>query len=178
MSNKNIIAQGKYLRFIREKNWEYVERIGSNGVVVIVPLTQENNLILVEQYRIPVENRTIELPAGLVGDEDSQEDLFDAARRELREETGFEASHFELIIHGPTSAGLTSESNSFVYAPNCKRVSAGGGILDENIIVHEISPNNTYAWIQQKASEGFLIDPKILAGLFYLTIRNKSADFF
>jgi len=84
-----------------------VERVNARAVVVIVPLTAERRLLFVEQYRAPVGRKVIEFPAGLVGDEPGreQEDLIEAARRELLEETGYRAATLNLISTSATSLG-------------------------------------------------------------------------
>jgi ADP-ribose pyrophosphatase len=101
-----ILADGKYLRFVRRSGWEYVERRGITGIVGIVAVTDEGKLLLVEQYRTPVNKRVIEIPAGLVGDEAGKEaeSLLSAARRELQEETGYYAGNLLPLASGPSSA--------------------------------------------------------------------------
>ena len=63
------LYSGEFLALVKEGHWEYVDRIGVTGAAIIVGVTAEQKLLLVEQYRIPVHARTIELPAGIVGDE-------------------------------------------------------------------------------------------------------------
>ncbi len=60
-----VVSEGKFLRFMKQGSWEYVSRKGVTGVVTIIAVTREKKLVLVEQYRPPVESRVIELPAGL-----------------------------------------------------------------------------------------------------------------
>ena len=60
--------QGAFLEFKESEKWEFVQRVNAARIVVIMALTTNGNLLLVEQYRPPVEGRVIELPAGLVGD--------------------------------------------------------------------------------------------------------------
>ena len=102
-----IIAEGRFLRFAKRQNWEYVERVNVRDVAVLVPITSEDEIVLVEQFRIPVQARMIELPAGLVGDEEEfrEEDLLDAANRELEEETGYRAERLTLLTRAPSSGG-------------------------------------------------------------------------
>src|SRR5262249_40424269 len=85
------VARGRYLTFVNDNGWEDVIRANTPGIVVIVAITDDDGLLLVEQWRPAVRNRVIELPAGLVGDVDAAETLVDAAGRELVEETGFSA---------------------------------------------------------------------------------------
>ncbi|MBC8134042.1 MAG: DNA mismatch repair protein MutT, partial [Deltaproteobacteria bacterium] len=81
---RRVLARGRYLEMVDEDGWEYVRRHSATGVVVIVATTEEKRLVLVEQSRTAVHRRTIELPAGLVGDvpEHSTESLEQAAVRE------------------------------------------------------------------------------------------------
>src|ERR1039458_2208649 len=91
---------GKFLALIKEGHWEYVDRVKAKGVAIIVAVTAEQNILLVEQYRIPVHARTIELPAGIIGDEpgSTNETNAEAARRELLEETGYATEHMVEIV--------------------------------------------------------------------------------
>jgi len=164
------LGSGKFLALVREGRWEYVNRIGVAGAAIIVAVTNEQKLLLVEQYRIPVHARTIELPAGIVGDEpgSANESLADAAKRELLEETGYVAERVGPLTTGPSSSGLTSEVVTLLLASGLKRVDAGGGVAHEKITVHEIPLNQVHDWLAAKASQGFLIEPKVYAGLYFV----------
>src|SRR5581483_9781053 len=130
---RSTLHTGKFLALIKEGHWEYAERVNAHGAVIIVAVTEAENILLVEQYRIPLHTRTIELPAGIVGDEPggAGESLAEAAKRELLEETGYAAEQFEELTTGPSSAGLTSELVTLVRASGLKRVQAGGGVAHE-----------------------------------------------
>jgi ADP-ribose pyrophosphatase len=165
---------GKFLALVKEGCWEYVDRVGATGAAIVVAVTDDQKLLLVEQYRIPVHSRTIELPAGIVGDEpeDSSEGFGDAARRELLEETGYTAERIEALTSGPASSGLTSEVVTLLRASGLKRVGAGGGVAHEDITVHEVPLGEVHEWLAARASEGLLIEPKIYAGLYFLGWRG------
>lgn len=163
-----IVYQGKFLAFAKEGRWEYVDRVNASGAVIIAAVTGDRKLLLVEQFRIPVKSRTIELPAGITGDDVAGEPCEEAARRELLEETGYRAGDIRILSTGPASSGLTSELVTLVLAVDLKREHAGGGVENENITVHEVPLDEVHAWLENKAREGCMIDPKIYSGLYFL----------
>jgi ADP-ribose pyrophosphatase len=115
-----------------------------------------------------VRSRVIELPAGLVGDEEGSdgEEFAEAARRELVEETGFDCDSMQHAGRGPSSSGLTSEIIDFYRASGVRRVHEGGGVGGEEISVHLVALPDLRSWLADKEREGFLVDPKIAAGLW------------
>ena len=167
---KTILHGGKFLALVKEGHWEYADRTNATGAAIIVAVTDEQKLLLVEQYRIPVHARTIELPAGIIGDEpgSSNEHDAEAAGRELEEETGYRAEHLEALTHEPASSGLTSETVTLFLATKLWRVGKGGGVAHEEIIVHEVPLNEVDEWLKTKAKAGLLVDPKVYAGLYFL----------
>jgi ADP-ribose pyrophosphatase len=160
------IASGRHLRLVRRGRWEYAQRVQAHAIAVILAITADERLILVEQARIPVGARVIELPAGLVGDEQAGEPIVEAARRELIEETGYDAERVTVIGRGPSSAGLTDELVTMVRAEGLHRVATGGGVAGEDITVHEIALADLEAWLHAREAEGLLIDWKVWAGLW------------
>lgn len=167
---KTELYSGKYLALIRDGHWEYVDRVRATGAAIIVAVTDEGKLLLVEQYRIPCEARTIELPAGIIGDESDSdgESHAEAAHRELLEETGYQAEEIVPLTTGPASSGLTSERVTLFRARKLHKAGTGGGIAHEAIKVHEVPVEEVPAWLQGRADDGLLIDPKVYAGLFFL----------
>ncbi|MBN2531628.1 MAG: NUDIX hydrolase [Spirochaetales bacterium] len=172
----NLAFKGKYLRLINSQGWEYVERSNCSGIVVIIAVTEDRKLLLVEQFRIPVQKSVIEFPAGLVGDlhENPNELLETAAKRELLEETGYKADHMDFILEGPPSAGLSSEIITFFYATGLQKITAGGGDHTESIKVYEIPLQEVSMFLCKKRKKGVLVDPKIYSGLYFL----EKKDFF
>lgn len=172
-----ILAEGKYMRFVRKGHWEFAERNQALGAVVIVAVTPENELVLVQQHRIPVGADVIELPAGLVGDVPGEptHDWGLQARRELLEETGFHARRVEPLTRGPVSAGFGSEVVDFYLATGLDRKHDGGGVEHENIVVHLVPLDKVPAWLKRKQRQGLLVDPKIFAGLYFAQQAKKAA---
>jgi ADP-ribose pyrophosphatase len=168
------LHSSKFLALIKEGHWEYVDRVNATGAALIAAVTPENKLLLVEQYRIPVHARTIELPAGIVGDEPggADESNAEAAKRELLEETGYVAGRIEAVTTGPACSGITSERVTLFRALDLRRVGAGGGVAHEAITVHEVPLAEIVPWLEAKAKTGVLVDPKVYAGLFFLS-QNK-----
>ncbi len=170
--NKNPLWSGRFLEVRQENGWEYVARRGMSGIVGIVPITVDRKVVLIEQYRPPVNSRVIELPAGLAGDHDiyTGESLLTAAKRELLEETGYEAAKWTELVHGYSSAGLTDESLTFFLATELRKTQDGGGDEHENITVHEVPWDEIPNWITQKQRGGTKLDLKLFAGLYCASI--------
>jgi ADP-ribose pyrophosphatase len=163
-----VLAKGRYLTLVDEGGWEYVTRPGVTGIVVIVALTQDQRLVLVEQYRPAVHKRVIELPAGLVGDVDGRhaESMADAAARELEEETGYAAAEMVMLYEGPIAVGVSDEIVSFFEARGLSRVGAGGGDDTEDITVHEVPLDKLKEFLAAQVEAGLSVDVKTYAGLF------------
>ncbi|WP_250625351.1 NUDIX hydrolase [Pinirhizobacter soli] len=164
------LFEGRWLSMRRRGRWEYVERNNEGGAVIIVAVTPNDNVLFVEQYRVSILANTIEMPAGLVGDLEAHdtEDAMDAARRELEEETGYRCGRLEFIHAGPSSSGMSTEMIAFVRAYDLEKVGHGGGDETENILVHEVPRAEAGAWLFARAAEGYSIDPKLFAGLWFI----------
>jgi ADP-ribose pyrophosphatase len=157
---------------MRRGSWEYADRRGVTGVVGIVAVTDEGKLLLVEQFRAPVNARVIELPAGLVGDEPGHEaeSLLAAANRELNEETGYNAANMVLLTSGPSSAGMSNEIVTLCYATKLTRRNSGGGVGGEDIVVHEVPLAEITCRLRQWTHDGKLVDLKVYAAQHFAAI--------
>ena len=164
------IAHTPYLRLISRGDWSFVQRTTGVGVVAIIAVTNSGNLVLVEQHRPPVNQTVIELPAGLVGDLTDQplEDLEQAARRELFEETGYRAEKWQEWVTVASSAGLTDECVTLFHAQELKRDGPGGGDSHEKITVHEIPLAEIDRWLGNRIGGGTLVDGRVYAALYFL----------
>ena len=174
MSETKIHFVGQYLGIRVRDNWEFVTRINATSVAVLVPVTDQDELVLVEQFRIPVQSRVIELPAGLVGDlDDSEETITAAARRELEEETGFRAGRLTTLLSCPSTPGMSDEIITFLLAQDLVRVGPGGGDESEDIEVHLVPLASASDWLAHMMDRGKQVDPKTYSALYWLE-RLKS----
>jgi ADP-ribose pyrophosphatase len=154
--------EGKYLRIVRVGTWEYVERCGGVHAVVILA-EYDGKVVIIEQPRTPLgERKCIELPAGLVGDEDPDATVEDTAIKELEEETGFTADRIEVIGEFFSSPGMVAEGFTLVRAHGLSKVGDGGGTEHEEIEVHLVPRAEVPAFVERKRAEGSAIDVKML----------------
>jgi ADP-ribose pyrophosphatase len=173
MSGKKVLHRGRHVELVRDGKWEFARRVKGRAVVGMVAVTAAKELLLVEQHRSPVASPVIELPAGLVGDEVPNEDLADATRRELEEETGYTAEHVSILSRVPSSAGLTDEVVTLVRASGLRLVGSGGGVEDESIAVHRVPLTEVSEWLAARTAKGQLIDPRVFAALWWLAREEK-----
>lgn len=157
--------QGKYLEIRRDGTWEYAARIGNMGAAVILAITDDREIVLVEQLRRAHGRRSIELPAGLIGDTDAQDTAIAAAARELAEETGYSAANWEAIGTFATSPGMTSESFDFFKATGLVRTGPGGGVDGEDIIVHVVPLADLPDFLAERRGAGLVIDCRLVVAL-------------
>lgn len=110
--DKKTLWQGRFIKTVlityedkhgKIRTWEAVERVDCDGVVLIVPVTNKGELILIRQFRPVLDKYVIELPAGLV---EPGESVIEACRRELIEETGYATDDFAELSEGVISTGL------------------------------------------------------------------------
>lgn len=170
------VFSGRHVVVLENDGWEYVERKKAKEAVAVIAVTEDGRLLLTEQQRRPVGARVIELPAGLVGDEDESHDAAQTAKKELEEETGHDCDAVELLARGPSSPGITSEILSYYRATGVRRVGEGGGVGGESIVVHAIPVSRIERWLREKEEEGLLIDLKVWGGLYFLSKSRDGRD--
>jgi ADP-ribose pyrophosphatase len=168
MTEPETLFETRWLGLYRIGRWDFVKRPNADACVGILALTPDDEVVLVEQFRVPVQQKVIEIPAGLVGDEEEfrGEALSATAARELLEETGYRAGKIELLIASPTSAGMTPEITHLFHATDLVKEHDGGGTEHEDIQVHLVPRNDLRAWLKAKEADGYLIDFKIHAALW------------
>lgn len=155
------VWQGRFMAMKVDGKWEYASRARGIGAAVILAI-DNGHVILVEQFRVPLGRRCLELPAGLVGDETEGEAVEIAAARELEEETGYRPARIEVIGQFHSSPGMVSEGFTLVRAHGLTCVGEGGGDGDEEITVHRVALDAVEPFIATKRAEGVAIDVKLL----------------
>jgi ADP-ribose pyrophosphatase len=156
--------EGRFITAIREGHWEYVRRSRGIRAAVIIAETDAGEIVLVEQNRIPIGRRCLELPAGLIGDDDGGEHdtVESAAARELEEETGYRAAQIQMLGEYFSSPGMVAESFTLVRASGLTKVGDGGGVEGEDIVVHHVPRADVVSFIERKRDEGIGIDVRLL----------------
>ena len=160
---------GKFIQVKKLGTWEYVGRTRGISAAVILAVDdgpsgddQDRHVILVEQYRVPIGRMCLELPAGLVGDEEEGEEAAVAAGRELEEETGYRAERMVDLGRFHASPGMSSEGFTLLRAEGLTKVGQGGGLESEDIIVHRVPLAELPAFVAAKRAEGAAMDVKLL----------------
>ena len=164
-----VAYDGKFIRMLNRGGWEYASRKNLSGIVGIVALTAKKEIVLIEQYRPPVGKVVIEIPAGLAGDIKGSEGeaLANAARRELLEETGYQAKSMKQVAEGVPSAGICDEVITMFIAKGIKKVSTGHGDGSENITTHLIPIKQAHTWIKKQIKLGKTVDLKVYSALYF-----------
>jgi ADP-ribose pyrophosphatase len=160
---------GKWLTMYAENGYEYFHRHRKPQAVMIVAITENNELVLAIQKRTPHEKMSVEIPAGLV---DEGETHAKTAVRELWEECGYVGDEPIITRECSTTPGICTETIPFAIMLNCKKLSAGGGLPSENevIIPELLNMNQSILEIRAEINhrfpkEKYLTDMKLYAGI-------------
>jgi ADP-ribose pyrophosphatase len=174
---KKTICEGKFLRFVLTKyidssgairEWESFERVNCKGIVAVVPVTDNKEVLLIRQFRPPVNGYVIEFPAGL---NDKGDTLEEAAKRELYEETGYIAREMIFLTEGPMSSGASGEILTAFLAKGLEFKGVGKRDETEDIEVLKLPMVDLYQKLEALHSEGDYVDLKIF-GLIELAKKH------
>lgn len=153
--------EGRYIAARRRGKWEYVSRTQGVSAAVILAV-DDGHVLLVEQYRVPLGKFCLELPAGLIGDETEGEAVAPAAARELEEETGYRPALMTDLGYYYSSPGMVSEGFTLLRAEGLVKVSDGGGVDGEDIVVHRVKLADLPDFVAAMRAQGVAIDVRML----------------
>lgn len=156
-------------------DWVYAHRPNATDVVIILTMTNNEVLFLIEERPpIQAEGRgkyTIGLAAGLVGDVRLGESIEDAIKAELLEETGLVADRIEIKARKvASSAGCTSETCTIAIAYIKDKTIVREPVSDDGVIVDRIwvKKSELHNWLKAREKDGDVLTAQALASLFYL----------
>ncbi len=181
--HKTNFLELKQVKYAENKHWTYAHRPNISNVVVILPIIKKQNeefILFLKTKRPPLlaENKSnfnLEIPAGLVGDIIENEDIKDAIKRELEEESGYSAHTIDIVSKNISStAGLTSETSVLAIAyidgeiKHKKPTDNDSGVIVDSILVKKEEVRN---FIENFESQGNTIGAQTLSALFYYFVR-------
>jgi ADP-ribose pyrophosphatase len=142
------------------------EIIKHPGAVAIIAVTNENKIIMVEQYRKALERTIVEIPAGKL---EKGEEPASCARRELEEETGYECESLELVTSFYTSPGFADEI-VHVFLAKGLTVKENSAALDEDEFVNleELTLEEALQYIKDQK----IYDAKTIYAVQYLQLQE------
>ena len=164
---EQVMWEGRFITAKKRGRWEYVGRARGIRAAAIIALDEDpdgtRHVILVSQYRVPLGRFSLEIPAGLVGDDEASvgEDATLAAARELEEETGYRAGRLEVLGEFYSSPGMVSECFTLLRARDLEKVGEGGGTEGENIIVHRVALRDLARFVAEWRRAGHAVDVRI-----------------
>jgi len=144
------------------------EHVLHPGAVAVVPVTNDGKVILVEQYRYPIKQKLLEIPAGKF--DKPGEDILECAKRELEEETGYKAASYTYLGYIHTTPGF---SNEIIHLYLAQGLTPGQSNPDEDEILEiRIEDFNT---VVEKCINGEITDAKTIAGILraYFKLRGE-----
>lgn len=161
---RNLIAKGSIIDYYQDvmkipngntAKWDFIKHKGAAAVIAVKP---DGKILMVKQYRNALERETLEIPAG--GYNGSVETMEEAAKRELREETGYLAGNMEFLISIRTTVAFCNERIDIYYASN---LSLGEQELDDDEYLEVTS--YTIDELIQMIYDGTIQDSKTICGL-------------
>ena len=122
--DRKLVAKGSIIDYYKDtmqlpdgmtSEWDLIDH---KGAAAVVPVLDDGRIIMVQQFRNALDRNTLEIPAG--GLKTRKEPTIEAAKRELREETGFSSDDLELLLSIKTTVAFCNEKIDIYVAHNLK----------------------------------------------------------
>ncbi|MBQ8699800.1 MAG: NUDIX hydrolase [Schwartzia sp.] len=143
------------------------EWVAHPGASAVLPVTEDGNVVLVRQYRYPVERVTLEIPAGKL--DVPGEDPLECAKRELKEETGYTAERYTKLFSLATTVGF---SNEWIHIYLAKGLAAGEDCPDEDEFIHVV--RMPLAEAIEKVYDNTIVDGKTVTALLMYAAKKET----
>jgi ADP-ribose pyrophosphatase len=137
--------------------------------VHVLGITPNAQVVMIHQWRVPIQARVWELPAGIMDKEGEPPE--EAAARELEEETGWSPGYTTHLFKGPVSAGLCNEIYNGFLSLELRQTAAGGGVEGERIEPVLVEFGALESFIAEREQSGELVDCKILSHYRHAQLR-------
>lgn len=142
---------------------EWIKHPGASAVLPVLP---DGSVVLVRQYRYPIQKVTLEIPAGKL--DSLEEDPLQCAKRELHEETGYRAEQYQKILTIATTVGF---SNEYIHIYLAENLTAGQQETDDDEFVNVVKM--PFADALAKVKNGEIFDAKTVAAILYFANEAK-----
>lgn len=169
---RNLIHKGRIFDYYQDTMetpegktvvWDTIEH---NGAAAVVPVREDGKLLLVRQYRNPVERQTLEIPAGK---RDSvNESTYDCVVRELEEETGYRSENIELLIRFVSAIAYSSEKIDIYVAKDLKPTAQH---LDEDEFIDVVAYSTDE--LKTMIFDGTIQDSKTIAAIMAYIVKYE-----
>ncbi|MFO0630635.1 MAG: NUDIX hydrolase [Polyangiales bacterium] len=176
IGDDEVVHDGRWIRMLRREvrtpdgalhHWEMVERRTHGPIVAVVALTDDDHVLLLRTFRVPARAWMLEVPAGLM--DVAGESPLETAKRELLEETGYEAPQWETLARGHFNAGLTADEIVYFLARGARRVRAPEHEALEAIELFSV-PRRQLAEVLHHPPPDTHLDVKLFSLLWFLDV--------
>lgn len=143
------------------------------GAVAVIPITADNKMIMVKQYRKALEKVLLEIPAGKI-EPDEQDQPKETAERELEEETGYRANVFTFVTSMYVSPGFSDELLHIYYAQELEKIPNPRPQDDDEVLeLYEVTLDEAKA----ELASGLICDAKTIFAIQYWELQQLKGLF-
>lgn len=140
------------------------------GGAAVLPITKDHKILLIKQFRYPINQELIEIPAGKL---DPNESSLVCAMRELEEETSFISNHFEFLMSIHPCVGYSDEMIDLFIAYDCERINDPKSMDDDEFIEVKAYTLNEIEYLLNNQQ---ITDGKTIIACEHYLRKNSSKD--